>query len=309
MDKERLTGISLVILATIFMGTSGIFINWVVLGSSLTPLGLAFWRDLTTFLVLLVGMGILKPKLLKVKRSDIPWLAVMGAVSIGVFHVLWNTSVLKNGASIATVIQSNAPIFVSILAWLIWRESLSWQKFTAILVSIIGTVLIANPDNLSGAQITTDGLLIGLASAITYGAYSLFGKKLRGSYNSWTILLYIFGFGALTLAPFQIGSNLPWPVDTSTWVNFAGLIAFPTIGGFAFYTLGLGRLQASVASITATAEILFASIFAFILLGERLDGWQVLGTVCIVLGVILVSLPAGKKESAEIIPEGPKYSL
>jgi len=309
MDKERVSGITLVILATIFMGTSGIFINWVVSGSSLTPLGLAFWRDLTTFLVLLGGMRLLRPDLLVVKKRDIPWLAVMGAISIGIFHVLWNTSVLMNGASLATVIQSNAPIFVSFMAWLIWRENLSWRKITAISLSVAGTVLIARPDTLTGIQITTNGVLIGLASAITYGAYSLFGKKLSGSYNSWTILLYIFGFGALVLAPFQIGLDIPWPLEMNTMINFAGLIAFPTIGGFACYTLGLRRLQASIASITATAEILFASIFAFILLGERLDGWQVFGSVCIVIGVILVSLPARRKRAVKVVKEGPKYSL
>jgi hypothetical protein len=45
-EKSFLTRLSFVVLATTCWSTSGIFINWVVNGSGISAVGLAFWLDL-----------------------------------------------------------------------------------------------------------------------------------------------------------------------------------------------------------------------------------------------------------------------
>lgn len=284
---ERVWGILLVILATACWSTGGVFITWIVRGSAISAVGLAFWRDLTTFSVLFLAIFVTRRDLLRVKRRDLPWLIGMGIISIGIFHALWVTTVLMNGLAIATVIQCNAPIFVTIVARLIWGESLSAAKIGAILLAVVGTILIAGINLFGGMQLTLTGLLVGLASAIAYGSVSLFGKKLTGDYSLWTILTYAFGFGALTLLPFQFGR--PQVDLIPVFGSLTGLVLLSTIGGYAFYTIGLKHLPASVASISSTTEVPFAAVVSYIALGERLDGWQILGAVCVVSGVVLVS--------------------
>jgi drug/metabolite transporter (DMT)-like permease len=289
--KSKIAGLTLVVLATACWSTSGIFISWVVEGSGISPVGLAFWRDISTFTFLLIALAIFRPELLRIKRSDLPWIAAMGTISIGFFHVLWNTAVLVNGVSVATVIQCNAPIFVTVMAWVLWREPLTPLKILAIVSAGVGIVLIARLDNLAQSDITLYGLAIALLSALAYGSFSLFGKKLVGSYSSWTLLLYVFGFASLALLPFQLGRSAPWPVPTQTLFSFVALVIFTTITGFGLYTSGLRRLQASIASITSNTEVPFAAILSYLILGERLDVPQVVGAILVVGGVILVSLP------------------
>ncbi len=285
-------GLLLVVLATACWSTSGLFISLIVSGSGISPWGLAFWRDLGTFTCLLVGMLLLGSReRLRVKRRDLPWLAAMGAISIGMFHVMWNMAVLINGVSVATVIQANAPIFVTIMAWLLWREQVTQRKIIAIVLAFVGTVLIARLDGLGATQISLFGLSITLAAAFAYGGFSLFGKKLVGNYSSWTILLYAFGFGALILLPFQIRVPIPWPLSPQVLGWYAALILLSTISGFGLYTTGLRYLQASVAAIAASTEVAFAAMVAYIALGERLDAWQILGGILVVGGVILLSWP------------------
>ena len=293
---ENLQGLLLVIFATLCWSTSGIFINLITDATQISAVGLAFWRDLSTFLILLGAISFLRPQHLRVQRGDLPWLIAMGAVSIGTFHILWNTSVVVIGASLATVMQSNAPIFVTVMAWFLFKEPLTARKITAVILAAVGTVLIAGIQGSGNIQVTSFGLLIALGSAITYGTLSLFGKKLSGTYHAWTILLYIFGFGTLTLLPFQFNRPLPSPISLETVLLFLGFLLISTILGFGMYTAGLQKLPASVASITATTEILFAYILAYLLLGERLDFWQILGSALIVSGVVLVSMQnKGKK--------------
>ena len=296
-QSNRIQGILLVILATTFWGTSGIFISLVNRNWDISAVSLAFWRDITTFLTLLAGIAIFRPALLRVKRRDVPWLIAMGAISIGFFHVLWNTSVFLIGASVSTVIQSNAPIFVTVMAWLIFKEPLTLRKIIAVTLAVAGTVLISGIWGMSTIRIPQLGLVASVSSAIFYGVFSLFGKKLTGDYNPWTILLYIFGFASLTLLPFQIINPSSFPRQFPALAYFAGLILIATISGFALYTTALSRLQASIAAITATSEIVFAAVYAYFILSERMDLWQILGAVLVVSGIVLVSLPNGNKKA------------
>ncbi len=182
------------------------------------------------------------------------------------------------------------PIFVTIMAWFLFQEALTSRKIVAVLLAAVGTILVSGLISSGGWKIVPIGLLIALGSAITYGSLSLFGKKLSGDYNAWTIMFYMFTLGTITLFIFQLGSPDPWPQGTGIMPWFVGFVLISTIVGFALYTMALNKLPASIASITATTEILFASILAYIFLQERLDFGQVAGAVLIISGVVLVSL-------------------
>lgn len=296
MDKKpthhsnKIYGIFLVIFASICWGSSGIFIFKIVEKSGLSAVGLAFWRDLVSSLVLLVGLLVVNPKLLRVKKVDLPWLIGMGVISIGIFHIFWNISVLRLGASLATVIQSNAPIFVTFMAWVFFKEQLSVRKLLAMIAAVGGTILAAGIIGNWEFQVDSAAIWIGLGSAFTYGTLSLFGKKLSGEYSSWTITFYIFLIGTLTIFLFQGGRPDPWPIDSGILPWMMAFVLMSTILGFGLYTKALAILPASVAAIISTAEILSASILSAIFLGERLGLWQILGAALIIMGVVLVSL-------------------
>ena len=296
MDKslfpsdKRISGIILVIIASIGWGSSGIFIFKIVEIGGLGPVGLAFWRDLVSSFVLLIGLLVVNPKLLRVKKADLPWLIGMGVISIGIFHIFWNIAVLRLGASVATVLQSNAPIIVTIMAWILYKEELSIKKMLAITAAVGGTVLAAGLIGQQDLHLDPLGIWVGLGAAITYASLSLFGKKLSGEYNFWTITFYIFAIGTLTIFLFQGGRPEPWPIGSGILPWMLGFVLMSTMVGFALYTKALSLLPASVAVIVSTAEILSAAILSAIFLGERMGFWQILGAALIILGVILVSL-------------------
>lgn len=286
-EKSTILGFTFVVLATAFWAISGILISHIIARTGISSAGLAFWRDFFTFLTLGAVLLITDRKAFRIERVDIPWLAGLGALSIGFFHILWNYTVVVNGVSIATIIQCNAPIFVTFMSYFIFRESLNWQKILALVASVIGTILITDISQVSSHTVTTMGLIAGLGSAIAYGTFSLFSKKLQGNYKPLTILFYVFAFASLTLLPAEIIVKDPFP--TASWLEFAFLITFPTITGFGLYSQGLKYLDAGVASITAMTEIPFAAIFAYFFLAERLSFIQILGGLFVVLGVVLVT--------------------
>lgn len=288
-------GYLLVLSAAAAWSTSGLFIRWTVSSGGLSALSLAFWRDLTTAASLILGLTLFKREWLRVERRDLPWLAGLGIFGVGTFHVLWNLAMLRLGYAAATVILYSAPVFVTVMARLIWREPLTWPKIAAIVLTLTGCVLVAGLEKLAGTNLTAGGLILGLSAALTYGSFSLFSRHLTGRYSPWTILTYGFTFGTLTLLPFQFTNEQPWPVPPETWLWFAGLVYVATIAPFAAYLAGLIHLPVSVASILAASEVVFAALIGYGIFGEQLQGWQPLGAALVVGGVILLATRANRQ--------------
>jgi drug/metabolite transporter, DME family len=281
-------GYLLVLGAAALWSTSGLFIRWTVAASAFTPLSLAFWRDLTTFLCLFVGLALLRPRWLRVGWRDLPWLVGLGTVGVATFHVLWNLAILYIGYAAATVLLYSSPAFVALLAWLIWHEPLTRRKVLAIVLTLAGCVLVAGPEEIAGIDLTASGLLVGLVAALSYGGFSLFGRQVAGRYSPWTVLTYGFGFGSLALLPLQFGRAGPWPAAPETWVWFGGLVLLATIIPFGAYLAGLQRLPVSVASILAASEVVFGTFVGYAFFAERLQGWQFVGAALVVVGVTLI---------------------
>jgi len=286
--RWNVAGYLAVLTAAVCWGTSGIFVKLIVVGSGISALALAFWRDLLTSAILWTSLTLLRPAWLRVQKKDLLWLMGLGGVGVGTFHVFWNLAVIINGVAIATVQQAAMPVIVAIVAWLLWREALTVYKILAILLTFAGTMLISGLDAWGGVRLSPMGLLLGLGVPITYASYSLFGKKIAGRYHPLTILTYGFSFGALALLPLQLLTSQPWPVPVAALPWFVGLLGIATILPFSLYTFGLERLPASVAGILVMSEILFATVFAYIFLGERLSPLQILGAALVVGGVLIL---------------------
>ncbi len=289
MHKQT-SGFLLVLGAAALWSTSGLFIRRTVAGGGLSALALAFWRDLATFLCLLIGLILARPRWLRVERRDLPWLAALGMLGVGTFHVLWNLSILRLGYGVATILLYSSPAFVTVMARLLWSEPLTRAKLLAVALTLVGCVLVAGKEELAGVGLTAGGLFLGLSAALAYGSFSLFGRQVARRYPPWTVLTYGFGFGALALLPFQFRMALPWPVAASTWAWFAGLVWLATIIPFGAYLAGLRRLPVSVATILATSEVLFGPLIGYFVFGEQLGVWQMVGGGLVASGVLLIAL-------------------
>jgi len=186
-NRPNVSGYVAVLAATVLWGTSGVFIKFIVASSDVTALALAFWRDLFAFIVLLAGMAVLRPALLRVQRRDLPWLAALGGI-MGVLNIVWTLAVLLNGVAVTGVQLAAMPAIVAVVAWLIWREPLTWNKILAIALTFAGTVLVSGLGVLSQAQLTLPGLLVGFSTPCAYAAWNLVGKKVREGCNALTTL-------------------------------------------------------------------------------------------------------------------------
>lgn len=287
-SSSNIIGYSAVVTAAAFWGASGVFVKLIADTVAVSATALAFWRDFTTFICLLLIGVITIPGKIKIRRPDWPAMAGMGTC-LGLFHVFYNLGILVNGAAVTTIQQAIMPVIVTVAAWLLWQEALTARKISAILLAFAGTVLVAGLTDAKSGSFTIPGLLLGLVVPGLYAGWNLFGKKVRMQYDSIVVLIFAFGIATVLLLPLQFFVAQPWPIQPAAWLWFAGLIGLSTLSAFFLYAVGIGRLQASIASIVLMSEIAFAVIYAYALLGERLTPAQVLGSVLVVVGVLQVA--------------------
>ena len=111
------------------------------------------------------------------------------------------------------------------------------------------------------------------------------------------LLLFNLSFNALSgRTPF---ADLLWLGNSvSGWGILFFLGVAPTLGGFGLYTLSLRYLSPTVANLIATLEPALTAIWAYLLLREVLVGAQLVGSMILFTGIILLRMG----EKSEPIP-------
>lgn len=284
-------GYLLVLAATICWSTSGTFIKIIRHDYSLSAWSLSFYRDLFTFFIFL-GIAVVRGiNRLRIDRKNLIALAAMGAISIGIFHVLWAMAVTMLQVAVATVLNYTAPIFVVLFAWVLWHEKPSRRQTIAVLMAFVGCILVTGAYNIIDMNTNWLGLLVGLSTGLTYGLFTVIGKRTLRHHDSWTILTYAFGFATMTILVFKPAAPLEMLAKPlNAWLWMIVLVIVSTVMGFGLYTSGLRHLSASSASIVATMEPVIATGFAFALLGEVIEPVQMVGGIIVIISVLILAV-------------------
>jgi drug/metabolite transporter (DMT)-like permease len=289
------------------LSTTAIFIRHLTLAYELPALVLAFWRDVFVVLSLVPVLGLLRPKLLRLRRRDLTFAVLYGLV-LAIFNAMWTLSVALNGAAVSTVLAYSSAAFTAILGWWFLKERLDWAKLLAVGLSIAGCVMVSRALDPAAWTANLAGILTGILSGLCYAVYSLMGRSAsQRDMNPWNTLLYTFGFAAIILLLFNLppGQLLPGtaaePRDLlwlgnayEGWGILFLLAAGPTLAGFGLYNVSLGYLPSSVANLILTLEPVFTGLIAYALLGERMDGVQIGGGLLILGGVVFLRIHEGR---------------
>ena len=291
-------GFAICLVGVVLWSTTAIFIRYLTVNTGIPALVLAFWRDLFTAVLLALVFILARPRLLTLGRQHLGFEILYG-LTLALFNSLWTVSVVLNGAAVSTVLAYSSAAFTALLGWWLFQESLGMRKVIAVVLSLTGCVFVSGAYDPGVWQLNPLGVVTGLLSGVGFAGYGLMGKvSARREINPWTTLMYTFGFAALFLLGFNLlGSGLPGGMASTDffylgsslpdWLVLLCLV-IPTIGGYGLYTVSLVYLPVSVANLIATLEPALTAIWAYLLLGERLTSPQIVGSLLIITGVLLL---------------------
>lgn len=280
-------GGALVLGAAALWGSLGLFAR-VLYDVGASPLELATVRASIGFLGLAVWM-LRRPERLRIRPRDLPFFALYGAVSIALFQFLYFATLERTSLSIAAALLYTAPAFVVLIARIWGGEPLTRARLGALALVLAGCFLVTGALRLIATEeagVSAAALGFGLASGLTYGLYTIFGKHALRRYDPAQTVFFAFAFGALFMAfaepPWR--AFLAFPQATPIFLML-GLV--PTLAAYLLYLFGLKRLPAGTASMLATAEPVVATLLGVILLAEPMGLDQALG-IALIVGAALV---------------------
>jgi drug/metabolite transporter, DME family len=299
----------MIILAATMWGSFGVMTK-ALYSLGLDPWSLTFYRTFFGFICFAVVVFTTSRSSLRVRKEDIPFLALYGLVSTAAFHAVYIYTISIMSVAVASVLLYTAPGFSAIMARFVFGEPLTRTKVAALLLAFAGCTLVAGA--FSGNQaVSTLGIATGLGSAVTYSSFGIMGKRARERYDSWTVNFYCMGFASLFLVPLlAIPGAKAGPYPTAAWVLLGVMALGPTMLSRLLYLLAVKHVEASRAAIAATIEPVSAAVFALLLLGELLSPMQLLGGFLVLAGAVLAQRPSrsdlGRRTDAEASPVAAK---
>jgi len=272
--------------AAVLWGSIGIA-GRIAFRQGVVPLEAAFLRALIAFAGVLAIVLATDPRLLRVRPADLILFAAFGLVSIAAFFFVYLYAISRTTVATAAILLYTAPAFVIVLSALLFGEPLTRRKAAAVALAFAGCVLVVRGYDPRSLRLNLPGVLAGLASGLTYALYSIFGKTALRRYPPVTALAYALGFGTVILgaAAISLGAvRLAHP--PAAWSSLVYLALVTTLAAQWLYLAGLHRVEAGRASLVATLEPVVAAVFGYVFLGERLEGWQILGGALVLSAVL-----------------------
>jgi len=287
--KKNIKGYLYVLLGATFLGSMGV-LGKLIYRYEPDPVIVVTFRALIASVLLIGLVAFFDPSKLRIRKTDIPFFALYGFLSVTMTFMLFFYSIKYTTVAVATILLYTYPAWVLFLSIFALNEKLNKNKIIALLLTFLGCVLVTQLHNQEFLDLNSKGIIYGVICGFGASLYTIFGKKALLKYNPFTVVTYALGFGALFLLFFRgpkVLLSVNYPLLAWVWVFALAIV--PTLLGYSFFTRGLNYLEASRTGIVGTWEIVVASGLAFIIFSERLAFSQILGALLILWGIFVIS--------------------
>lgn len=289
------TGIALIALSSLFFGSSGI-IGKPAMQAGLTPPQVASARIVIAAVVLLAGVALLRPSVLRVRRGQWPVLVAYGLIGVATVQLLFFIAASRVPVGVAILLEFTAPVLIAFWVRFVRGIRLPRPMWAGIALAMVGLALVSQVWD--GLRLDSWGLLAGMGAAVCAAAYFLLGEHSVATMRPLTVVTWGMVFGALAMIVVAPPWTLPVDLLTATaelgpwrppvWVLLVAVALVSTVAAYLLGIMALQHLPAAVASVLALAEPVVATALAWAVLGELLSLAQLVGAVILLTGAAVV---------------------
>lgn len=225
---------------------------------------------------------------------QIPLLLVSG-VAMGVNWILLFEAYKHTTVSVATLSYYFAPVLVTAVCPVLFKERLSPKQILCFVMSTVGLVLITATGSVGGGNHTV-GILFALGAAVLYATVVLLNKFIQGVDGIHRTLLQFLAAAAI-LFPYVLltGGVTLGGMPALGWVSLLTVGIIHTGLTYCMYFTALKELSGQQAAILSYIDPLVAILISVTVLGEPLTLWQAAGGILILGFTLWNELPARKK--------------
>jgi drug/metabolite transporter (DMT)-like permease len=200
---------------------------------------------------------------------------------------VWHWSILLTSVANTTLLANLAPIFVTAVAWFVFRETPRKLFLAGLAAAIAGTLLLIGA-NFGHSGSASLGDALGVITAMFYAAYQMAVTRLRAHVPTASLMAWSSAIMAALLLPIAwISGEQLLPHTNAGWLKLIGIALFAQVIGQSLIAWAMAHLTATFSSVGLLLQPVMATLFAWILLGEIVGPLQFAGGVLVLAGIAL----------------------
>ena len=297
MDQRTASGagLALALLSAATFGTSGSFAASLI-EAGWTPGSAVTARVLTAALLLTIPALLqLRGKGAQLLRSS-RTLTAYGIAAVAGAQLCFFMAIAHLSVAVALLLEYSGALLVVGYLWLRRGQRPGRLTVAGAAVAIAGLGLVL--ELIGNAQLDPVGVLWGLGAAVGLATYFVLSAETEDALPPLVVAWGGLVVGGTALAVAGVVGVLPLAAprtdvtlldaEVSWLVPVLGLAVVAAAVAYVTGIFGARLLGAKVASFVGLTEVLFAVVFAWVLLGQSLGAQQLAGAALVVAGIALV---------------------
>lgn len=304
--RPRATGLGLALVSAASFGASGAVASG-LMSAGWSAAAAVTVRIAVAALVLVVPALVALDGRWHLLRRELRTVLVYGVIAVAGCQLAYFNALRHMEVGPALLIEYLAPVAVLLWVWLRHGERPGRVTAVGAAVAFAGLVLVL--DLLSGAHVSAPGVAWALAAMVGVAVYFMLSAQRS------ELPPIVLATGGLVVGGVALGLagalGLVEVAGSTHEVRYEGfavpfwlpLATLGVVSAAVAYVTGIAatrHLGARMASFVALFEVLFALVFAWLLLRQLPHGIQLLGAVLVLVGVVLVKV--GERGTATAAP-------
>jgi len=289
--EKIMTPRTMLIASMAIFGTLGPFVRNISVSSG----ELALYRAIMATGLVGVFLIVTKQKIPFEKiKKEVPLLLASG-VAMGINWILLFEAYKHTTISVATLSYYFAPVIVTVVCPLLFKEKLTGKQIVCFIMSTLGIVMITGIGDMGGGN-NIIGILFGLGAAVFYATVILLNKFIKNVEGLHRTFMQFIA-AVVTLIPYVMltsGVTLGG-MDSVGWINLLIVGLVHTGITYCMYFSSLKELPGQKVAILSYIDPLVAVVISVTVLGETMTLWQVIGGL-LILGFTLWNEISPKSE-------------
>ncbi len=300
MKRIQIKGILITLFAGIFWGFSGVCGQYLTQTKGIPVDFLTMTRLLSAGIILTAASLLTdRSRFVRLWRSPkgLAGCAVFGICGVLFCQFTYLKAIFHSNAGTGTVLQYVGPVLVMLVVCLQKKRWPGGAQLLALLLAMAGVFLCATHGNVRTLSISPAALIWGLASAVTLVIYTMYPVRIIGEFGALHITGPSMLMGGLVMVCTAPWRNVP-SFDPMGWLALIAMVVIGTALAYTMYLQGVAILGAVKGSLCSCIEPVSATVMAALLMKAEFGLWDIVGTLCIISTVFVLTLHKDKEKAS-----------
>ncbi len=234
-----------------------------------------------------------------VERRDFLRLAICGICGCMVNMLLFFKGLSETSAVSSALITTSTPLLVLVISYSTGIERLSWLRVLGITLGLAGTTMLIMSYGLDFRSSEVWGNIMVLGNAFFYSVYLIVVRPLLKKYHPFTVLKWIFLFGAVGTFAVSWEDTLALSLGTLTlmqWGAFAFVVVGATVLSYVLNIAALGVVRSSMVGYYVYIQPLFAMLIGVVMGMEATSFTKIASGGLMFLGIYIIEVSRIRQE-------------